>query len=70
MQLLGHIQRCSRAILWKGMLDGWSFNWESMATGEGGSPRDTLHRKLPCHTSVSVLAISSRYQKTVPLSVQ
>jgi hypothetical protein len=32
----------------KGIPNGWSFNWESIATRERGRPVDALYRKLAC----------------------
>jgi hypothetical protein len=64
-----------RAVAWvccgrdKSIPNGWSFNWESMATRE----MESLERR--CVASllvvyVCVLAISNRCQKTVPLPIR
>jgi hypothetical protein len=38
------------------MLNGWSFNWASMATRERGKPRDTLWGELfGCLSAICVL---------------
>jgi hypothetical protein len=45
----------------KGMPNGWSFNWESMATRERGKPGDMSYRELACCLrAICVLAVSSR----------
>jgi hypothetical protein len=55
----------------KGMPNGWSFNWESMATRERGKPEDALCRELGCCLcTMCVLAISNRCQTIVPLPVR
>jgi hypothetical protein len=42
------------------MPNGWSINWESMATRERGKPGDALCRELACYLcAICVLAISN-----------
>jgi hypothetical protein len=40
------------------MLNGWSFNWESMATREKEGLGDALGRRLACCLYLCVLSVS------------
>jgi hypothetical protein len=52
------------------MPNGGSFKLGKHGNEGKGKPRDALRRKLACCLCVSVLAISNRGQKTVPLPIK